>query len=88
MSVGSWDVRGAVDGNGNTAWAIVPEFNKDHTAVFEMAEEVGDGQASRLTVRLSHRLDQDQSSHLLGRFRLSITNDAENVAMPREFGWI
>src|SRR5437899_1883494 len=32
-----WDIRGAVDGNTGRGWAVWPEFNKDHTAVFEMA---------------------------------------------------
>ena len=31
------------------------EFNSDHTAVFEIAEEVSDGQTTRLTVRLTHQ---------------------------------
>jgi tetratricopeptide (TPR) repeat protein len=74
------DVRGAVDGNDRTVWAIWPEVNKDHTAVFELAEKVGDGAAARLTVRLIHGLGQGGN---LGRFRLSFTNDAKTLQAPQ-----
>jgi WD40 repeat protein/tetratricopeptide (TPR) repeat protein len=70
---GEWDVRGAVDGNAATGWAVWPELRMDHTAVFEVAEELGDGQTVRLTVRLSHRSSYEK--HWLGRFRLSFTSD-------------
>jgi tetratricopeptide (TPR) repeat protein/tRNA A-37 threonylcarbamoyl transferase component Bud32 len=70
---GNWDVRGAVDGDGTTGWAVLPEFNKDHTAVFELAEDVGDGPAARLTVQLIHRYATPDRN--LGRFRFSFTND-------------
>jgi tetratricopeptide (TPR) repeat protein len=77
----SWDVRGAVDGNARTGWAILPEVNKDHTAVFEMAEPIGDGQPVLLTVRLIHQfVDPDLN---LGRFRLSFTNDAITLQATR-----
>src|SRR5262249_20680543 len=42
-----WEIQKAVDGNPSTGWAIDPEYNKDHTAVFELAEPVGDGQPAR-----------------------------------------
>jgi WD40 repeat protein/tetratricopeptide (TPR) repeat protein len=76
-----WDVRGAVDGNSSTGWAISPQFNKDHVAVFDLAEEVGDGQATRLTVRLHHHFSDVR--YLLGRFRLSFTNDAAALQATR-----
>src|SRR5262249_11078935 len=78
---GGWDVRGAVDGNGRTGWAIFPEVNKDHTAVFDLAERVGDDQPARLTIRLSHQFAI--RDHNLGRFRLSFTNDATTMATTR-----
>ncbi len=81
MTGGNWDVRGAVDGNGRTGWAILPEVNKDHTAVFEMAEKVGDDQPARLTVRLNHQYAAQ--NHNLGRFRLSVTNDATTLLATR-----
>jgi WD40 repeat protein len=76
-----WDVRAAVDGNSSTGWAVRPEFNKDHTAVFDTAEEVGDGKATRLRVRLSHQYTSEK--YLLGRFRLSFTTEATTLAAAR-----
>jgi tetratricopeptide (TPR) repeat protein len=81
FSQGGWDVRGAVDGNSSTGWAIWPEVNRDHVAVFDLAEEVGDGQATRLTVRLHHHFSDEK--FLLGRFRLSFTNDAARLHATR-----
>jgi tetratricopeptide (TPR) repeat protein len=78
---GNTDVRGAVDGKDNTCWSISPEFNKDHAAVFELAERLGDGRPSRLTVRLRHL--GSFRDHNLGRFRLSFTDDAATAQATR-----
>ncbi len=67
------NVRGAIDGNPMTGWAISPDFKKDHTAIFELAEKVDDGGASRWTVRLIQQ--HPNVATKLGRFRLSFTND-------------
>jgi hypothetical protein len=77
---GGWNVRGTVDGQGR-GWAVEPEFNQAHTAVFEMAEEIGDGQVIRLTVRVSHQFTGEK--FLLGRFRLSFTTDAATLPAAR-----
>src|SRR5581483_8860476 len=50
------------------------------TAVFELAEAVGDGQATRLTVRLQHQ--HWDPSYVIGRFRLSVSADL--VTLDRE----
>ncbi len=71
-------MRGTVDGKG-LGWAIAPAFAKDHMAVFQVAEELGDGQTLRLTVRLNHKFHYEK--HLLGRFRLSFTNDANATTL-------
>jgi tetratricopeptide (TPR) repeat protein len=81
VSGGNYDVRGAVDVIGKTGWAVLPEFNQDHTAVFELAEDVGRGQAARLTVRLIQQFSEP--SHKLGRFRLSFTNDRATLEATR-----
>ncbi len=75
-----WDVRGIVDDKVSKGWAVQPEINKDHTAIFETAEEVGDGQATRLTVRLDQH--GPHKDNLLGRFRLSVSDDP--AAVERE----
>jgi WD40 repeat protein len=77
----NWDVRGAVDGDAATGWAVSPETNKAHTAVFEVAEQAGDGRPSRLTFRLKHHYHAP--GYTLGRFRLSFTNDATTVQATR-----
>ncbi|HEY2252924.1 MAG TPA: discoidin domain-containing protein, partial [Planctomycetaceae bacterium] len=92
MTYGSWDVRGAIDGNSSTGWAVWPEVNKDHTAVFELAERIGYGQTSRLTFRLKHEPINEQNSQSvnqnlnlgnLGRFRLSATTDDKAAALSK-----
>jgi WD40 repeat protein/tetratricopeptide (TPR) repeat protein len=77
FSRADWDVRAAVDGIRATGWDI-PEVNKDYTAVFDVAEKVGDGRASRVTVQFYH-----QYFNQLGRFRLSVTSDANAVRATR-----
>jgi serine/threonine protein kinase/formylglycine-generating enzyme required for sulfatase activity/tetratricopeptide (TPR) repeat protein len=75
-----WHVRGAVDGVSSTGWAVLPQSNKDHTAVFELAEPVGDERGSRLTIRLVQQYD---TMHVLARFRLSVCIDAATLNRDR-----
>ncbi|MFN0053794.1 MAG: hypothetical protein ACKV0T_16565 [Planctomycetales bacterium] len=70
-------IQNVITGN-NPGWAISPELNKDHAAVFELAEQVDDGQPLHLVVQLHHQWPLD-SGYNLGRFRLSITNDATTL---------
>jgi tetratricopeptide (TPR) repeat protein len=77
----SFLVRNGIDGNDKTGWAIQPEVNKDHTAVFELAEELDNHQSSRLTVQLIHRYSTPDRN--LGRFRLSFTNDRATLQATR-----
>ena len=74
------DVRGAIDDRIVTAWSAMPQWSKDHTAVFETAEKVGDGRGSRLTVELRYK---SRRSHALGRFRVSFSNDAASLQAMR-----
>jgi formylglycine-generating enzyme required for sulfatase activity/tetratricopeptide (TPR) repeat protein len=81
VNSGGFDIRGAIDGSAEAGWAIYPQVNRDHAAVFDLSEPLGDGQLSRLTIRLiSQSIYRD---HNLGRFRLSLTNDAETLAATR-----
>ncbi len=75
---GNTDVRGAVDGDNRTGWSVLGEVDRKHTALFQLAEEVGDGREWRLTVRLAHRYRR--GDHNLGRFRLSFSNDAGAIS--------
>jgi len=84
VTSGYWDVQGAVDGDDRTGWAVYPQFNRDHRAVFELATPVGDGRASRLTVRLVHRsVDRNRNLGNLGRIRLSVSVDPAVVTRER-----
>jgi hypothetical protein len=81
FSQASWDVRGAIDGNEGSGWAVSPEFNKNHTAIFECKEDMGQPSGTVLTFSLSQQF-QD-STHSLGRFRISITNSARPFTQSR-----
>ncbi len=61
-------------------WAIQPQFNKPHTAIVETAKDVaGPG---TITIRLD-QLFEPIGGHLIGRFRLSVTDAARPVAAPK-----
>ncbi len=71
-----WTVLHAFDGNRTTAWGIYPQVGKPHEAVFELAEAVsGDGETE-----LTFTLEQlHGGGHLIGRFRVSVTDAAPPV---------
>jgi hypothetical protein len=68
----SWAVGGAIDGNEATGWAVSPNFNQPHTAIFETKAAVGGDGGSLLTFEFVQKFQDGK--HLLGRFRLSATN--------------
>jgi hypothetical protein len=76
------DVGGMIDGKADTAWSVLPEINKPHAAVFEFAEPVDTNGGMKFIVRLKHDLPKGELSHA-GRFRISLTSDAEPYAVPR-----
>jgi hypothetical protein len=63
-------VAAAIDPDGTSAWAVDPQFGRDHAAVFEAAEPVGDagGTVVTFTLRFANNL-----KHSIGRPRLSVT---------------
>ncbi len=65
-----WTVRHAIDGNPATAWGIYPKVGVPHEAVFPFAKPVG---GDTFTVRLEQL---HGGGHLIGRFRLSATAEA------------
>jgi len=68
-----WTAAHAIDGNKSTAWGIYPQVGQPHEAVFELAEPVGgDGETE-----LAFALEQlHGGGHLIGRFRVSVTDAA------------
>jgi hypothetical protein len=66
-------VKAAIDGDPVSAWAIDPQFGKDHAAVFETDRPIGFEGGSVLTFRL---ICTNNTQHGLGRPRLSLTTTA------------
>ncbi|PQO31346.1 hypothetical protein C5Y96_13480 [Blastopirellula marina] len=79
FSQDNWDVRGAVDGNVGSGWAVSPRFGEKHTALFEVDGDVTIPEGAKLVVRMNQQY-QD-STHLLGRFRLSATSSERPVRL-------
>jgi formylglycine-generating enzyme required for sulfatase activity/tetratricopeptide (TPR) repeat protein len=75
-------VAASLDGNSGTAWAILPQVRKNHTAVFdiESSQQTGFAGGTKLTFTLDF---QSNNKHAMGRFRLSITNDATTLQATR-----
>jgi hypothetical protein len=63
-----YSAQGAIDGDPKTAWAIAPEFNRSHTAVFVLAEPLDVADGSELKVRLIQNFG---GGRVIGCFRLS-----------------
>ncbi len=61
----------AVDGNPGTGWALSPEFNKPHAAIFEASAPVEIPAGSTAMVSLDQQFGE---SHVLGRVRISFTS--------------
>jgi len=60
----------AIDGDAKSAWALDPQFGKDHAAVFELDAPVDHDGGSTLTVTLKF---ENNKQHNIGRLRLSLT---------------
>jgi hypothetical protein len=56
-----------------TGWAVAPQFDKPHQAVFVASAPVAVAKEMLLTFTLEQKSKFEQ--HLLGRFRLSVTTD-------------
>jgi mono/diheme cytochrome c family protein len=71
-------INAAIDADAKSAWAVDPEFGKDHTAVFELENPVGFEGGSTLTFTLKF---DNNTQHSIGRPRLSVTTEAQPVAL-------
>jgi Protein of unknown function (DUF1553)/Protein of unknown function (DUF1549)/Planctomycete cytochrome C len=77
-----WTVAHAIDGNPATAWGIYPEVGKPHRAVFALKEPLRHSGGVTLTFKLQQT---HGGGHLIGRFRLSVTNapkPKDGAALP------
>jgi hypothetical protein len=77
FSQDGWAVAGAIDGNPASGWAVSPQFNQPHTAIFELAENAGGEGGSLLTFTFDQQFPD--GTHTLGRFRLSVTNSPRPI---------
>ncbi len=70
-------ITGAFDGSPATGWAVHEGrfLDREHEGVFRLAEAYEAGPGTVLTFTLRH--DSPHVSHNLGRFRLSVTADAD-----------
>jgi hypothetical protein len=78
-------IAAAIDEDEKSAWAVDPEFGKDHAAVFEFATPVGAAGGTTLSFTLSFR---NNAGHSIGRPRLSVTTqpgpvDLRGPAVPQ-----
>jgi mono/diheme cytochrome c family protein len=67
-------VAAAMDDNPQSAWAVDPEFGKDHAAVFSVVEPFGFEQGTLVTITLKFN---NNTHHSIGRPRLSISQKAD-----------
>jgi len=76
-----WGVERAVDGSNGTAWGIHPATGRAHHAVFLLKTplEVAEGLRLAISLRQLHG-----GGHLIGRFRLSVTDHPEATPEPPE----
>ena len=81
FSQDSLHVGGAIDGNDQTGWAISPQFGKAHEATFETKDSAGHDGGSTLTITISQQYADGK--HLLGKFRLSVTDGTRPLTKPK-----
>jgi mono/diheme cytochrome c family protein len=77
-----WPAAKAIDADATSAsgWAIAPQVNQRHVAVFQAANPVGGEAGTRLTFTLAQLFG---GQHTIGRFRISATTAARPVqALP------
>jgi hypothetical protein len=71
-------VRYAIDEDKKSAWAVDPQFGKDHRAVFEFAEDLQLAAPATITFTLDF---QNNAKHSLGRPRVAITKAARPLPL-------
>lgn len=67
-------VTAAIDGNPASGWAVMPQFGRNHIAIFEFKEPIVNNGGSKLTIVMEQT--HAAVNHNLGKFRISVTDDA------------
>ncbi len=73
-------VQAAIDDSPKTAWAIDPQFGKDHAAAFEFEKPIGFPGGTKLTVTLSFN---NNTGHGIGRPRVTLSALAKPELLAR-----
>jgi hypothetical protein len=68
-------VTQAIDGNRATGWALAPQLGRDHAAMFRFEKPVSGPAGVYFTVAIEQQF-QAAANHTIGKFRLSVTTDA------------
>jgi hypothetical protein len=63
--------QNAIDGKLDTGWAVLPQFGRNHVAVFETREPLGFPAGTVLSVSMEQQYPD--KLHNIGRFRLFVT---------------
>lgn len=71
----------AIDDDKKSAWALDPEFGKDHALTVEFAEPVANKSGTRLTLTLDF---QNNKQHNLGRARIAISREPLPASLAGE----
>ena len=71
----------AIDDNPKSAWALDPQFGKDHAAVFELESPIDHDGGAKLTVTLKF---ENNKQHNIGRLRLSLTQATGTLPLNHE----
>ncbi len=71
-------IAAVIDDDAKSAWAVDPEFGKDHAAVFELGSDVRPDAGSTLTFTLHFN---NNTGHNLGRIRVSATDAPRPVGL-------
>ncbi len=71
-------IRAAIDNDPKSAWAVDPQFGKDHAAVFALERPIGHPEGSILTLTLQF---QNNDAHSIGRPRIALTTAKGEVAL-------
>ena len=69
-----WDISGAIDGDQLTGWAVSGEIDQDNSAIFRTSVNNAGRGETLLTITL---IQNQRTSHTLGRFQLSVTDAAD-----------
>ena len=71
-------IAAAIDADPKSAWAVDPQFGKDHAAAFALETPVGFAAGTVLTFTLKF---ENNTGHNIGRPRLSIATAAPDLAL-------